>query len=216
MQKTCIILGAGGHTRVLIDCLQYSEDVTIFGILDPNPDIKGRNIFTIPIIGNDELLDSLRSQGVNYFVIGLGGTGNNMPRIKLYNLALKYGLKPLTVRHPSAIISTRATIGEGSQLLPGCIINTAANIGINCIINSGAIIEHDCIIGNHVHIATGAKLASTVQVGEGAHIGAGSTIRQLIKIGEYSVIGAGAVVVKDVQPRTTVVGIPASLLQKEK
>lgn len=215
MRKTCIILGAGGHTRVLIDCLQLSEDVDIFGILDPNPDLTGKTIFDFPILGNDEMLAGLIKKGVNFFVIGVGGVGNNTPRIKLYDLALSHGLKPLTVIHPSAIISSRATIGEGSQLLPGCIVNAGAKVGFNCILNSGSIVEHDCNISDHVHIATGAKLTSTVQVGEGAHIGAGATIRQGIKIGEFSIIGAGATVVKDVQPHTTVVGVPASLLDRQ-
>ena len=216
MRKTCIILGAGGHTRVLIDCLQLSEDVDIFGILDPNPDLAGKAIFDIPVLGNDELLAEMRNKGVNFFVVGVGGIGNNTPRIMLYDLALNHGLKPLTVIHPSAIISKRATIGEGSQLLPGSILNAGAKIGINCILNSGSIVEHDCNIGNHVHIATGAKLTSTVQVGDGAHIGAGATIRQGIRVGEYSIIGAGATVVKDVQPHTTVVGVPASRIGQVK
>lgn len=216
MQKTCIILGAGGHARVLIDCLQHSKEVAIFGILDPNPDLIGSTIFDVPILGNDGLLTEMMAKGVEYFVLGVGGAGNNHPRIRLFNQALRYGLKPLTVTHPSAIISRWATIGDGSQLLPGCIVNAAVRIGMNCIINSGSIVEHDCTIGDHVHIATGAKLASTVQVGEGAHIGAGSTIRQLIKVGEYAVIGAGAVVVKDVPANTVVAGVPATLLKQVK
>lgn len=214
MQKTCIILGAGGHARVLIDCLQHSKEVAIFGILDPNQDLIGSTIFDIPVIGSDELLAEMTDKGVEYFVVGVGGAGNNHPRIKLFNQALRYGLKPLTVTHPSAIISRWAIIGDGSQLLPGCIVNASARIGVNCIINSGSIVEHDCSIGDHVHIATGAKLASTVKVGEGAHIGAGSTIRQLIKIGKYAIIGAGAVVIDDVQANTVVAGVPATFLKQ--
>jgi sugar O-acyltransferase (sialic acid O-acetyltransferase NeuD family) len=214
MQKKVIILGAGGHARVILDCLQFIHDIEIVGILDSNIKLIGKNLFDVPIIGNDDLLSEMRTRDVDFFIVGVGGTGNNHPRIKLYDLAISHGLKPLIVRHPSAIISPRAIIGDGCQLFPGCIVNAQAQLGMNTIINSGAIVEHDCIIGNHVHIATGAKLASTVTVGDAAHIGAGATIRQKIKIGEFSVIGLGAAVVKDVPAYTTVVGVPARTLKK--
>ena len=207
-------MGAGGHTRVLIDCLQSSADVNIEGILDPNPALTGTNIYGILVLGNDEILSEMRAKGVDYFVVGVGGTSNNNPRKKLFELALKHGLRPLNVQHPTAIISARVVIGEGCQLLPGCIINAGAQLGMNTIVNSGAIVEHDCKIGDHVHIATGAKLTSTIQVGNGAHIGAGATIRQCIKIGENAIIGAGAVVIKNVPPNVTVIGIPARVLEK--
>jgi sugar O-acyltransferase (sialic acid O-acetyltransferase NeuD family) len=214
MKKTCIILGAGGHARVLIDCLQLSTAVNIEGILDPNPALTGTKIYGIPVLGNDELLSEMLARGIDYFVVGVGGTSNNNPRKKLFELALAHGLKPLNIQHPTAIISSKVIIGNGCQLLPGCIVNAGAQLGMNVIVNSGAIVEHDCTIGNHVHIATGAKLTSTIRVGDEAHIGAGATIRQCITIGEKAVIGAGAVVVKNVPANVTVIGIPAGVLKK--
>jgi sugar O-acyltransferase (sialic acid O-acetyltransferase NeuD family) len=216
MKNTCIILGAGGHTRVLLDCLLQTPNVEIAGILDPDPELIGKSLFEIPVLGNDDLLSSVKAKGVRFFVIGVGGTGNNRPRMKLFELAIKHDLIPLTVRHPNAIISNRSKVGVGCQLLPGCIVNAGTQLGFNTIVNSGAIVEHDCVIGNHVHIATGATLASSIHVGDGAHIGAGAIIRQCIQIGEYVIVGAGAVVVKDVPGHTTVIGVPAKEIQKGK
>lgn len=206
---SCVILGAGGHARVLMDCLHFDSNVTIAGILDPSRHLRGKYIHDVPVLGNDDLLGELLQRGISHFVIGLGGVGDNRPRKKLFETALGYGLVPLTVKHPTATISAAAAYGNGCQFLPGCIVNTDAVLGLNVIMNSGAIIEHDCIIGDHVHIATGAKIAGTVHVGIGAHIGAGATIRQCILIGEFAVVGAGSVVVKDVPPNTTVIGVPA-------
>jgi acetyltransferase-like isoleucine patch superfamily enzyme len=45
-------------------------------------------------------------------------------------------------------------------------------------------------------------------------VGAGAVIRQGIQIGDGAVVGAGAVVVKDVPPGVTVVGVPARVLVK--
>jgi UDP-perosamine 4-acetyltransferase len=209
----CVIVGGGGHARVLIDCLQLTHAAQIYGVLDHDRSRWGQMLLDVPIVGNDDLLAEMKTRGVDYFAIGLGGTGNNRPRQKLFELAQSHGLRPLTIKHPAAILSRWATIGEGCQCLAGSIVNAGAALGVNVIVNSGAIVEHDCTIGSHVHISTGAKLASTVQVGDGAHIGAGATIRQSITIGAGAIVGAGAVVVKDVAPWTIVAGVPARVLR---
>lgn len=205
----CIILGGGGHARVLIDCLRESGLVEIEGVLDADSSRRGQKILDVPVLGDDDLLGELAAGGVTHFVVGLGGVGDNGPRRRLFEMGCSCRLTPLTVRHPSAMVSRWARIGPGCQLLPGSIVNAGATLGKNVIVNSGAIVEHDCVIGDHVHIATGAKLASTVQAGAGAHVGAGATVKQSMRIGEGAIIGAGAVVVKDVEPGVVVVGVPA-------
>ena len=194
---------------MLIDCLLVAGGPSPYGILDRDASIWGRSLLGIPILGGDELLPRLIQSGVNHFAVGLGAIGDTRPRQRLFELGISYGLKPLCVIHPTAIISPHAVLGEGDQILPGSILNTGAVLGQNVIVNSGAIVEHDCQVNDHVHVATGARLASTVRVGAGAHIGAGAVIRQCITIGARAVIGAGAVVVKDVAPGSTVVGVPA-------
>jgi sugar O-acyltransferase (sialic acid O-acetyltransferase NeuD family) len=161
------------------------------------------------VLGSDRLLPELIAKGGDCFVVGVGATGDNRVRQRLFDLGLSYHLFPLTIVHSKAICSRWAKIGPGCQLLPGSIINTGATLGANIIVNSGAIVEHDCILSDHVHVATGAKLASTVRVGTAAHIGVGATVRQCISIGDGAIVGAGAVVVKDVEPYSVVVGVPA-------
>lgn len=213
MTERCIILGAGGHARVLIDCIQTSGAAEIHGILDPDQERWGLTMLEVKILGGDELMAGMIDEGVNFFVVGLGGTGDNTARRRLFEMGLSHGLKPFTVIHPTSIHSSSASIGAGSQLLAGSIINAGATIGKNVIINTGAVVEHDCRIEDHAHISTGAKLAGTVQVCTGAHIGIGAAVRQGIVIGQEAVVGAGAAVVKDVPPRTVVVGVPAKFLR---
>ncbi len=213
-QAACVILGGGGHARVLIDCLQLSGAAQIYGVLDPERERWGQTLQGVPLLGGDDLLAEMAGRGVEYFAIGLGGAGDNRPRQRLFDLALSFGLRPLNIQHPSAIVSPYASIGAGCQLLPGSIVNAGAQLGVNVIVNSGAIVEHDCVIEAHAHIATGAKLASTVWVAAGAHIGAGATVRQSISIGAGAIVGAGAVVVDDVPPDLIVVGVPARALRE--
>ena len=204
----CIILGGGGHARVLVDMLMLLDTFSLVGILDANRQRWGDELMGVPVLGGDEQIESIADQ-VDVFVVGLGGAGDNRPRQKLYTLGREHGLEPVTLIHPRAIVSRWANLGAGCQVLPAAVINANASLGQNVIINSGAIVEHDCVIGDHVHIATGAKLCSAVNVDQAAHIGAGATVRQLIRIGAESLVGAGAVVVTDVPPQARVFGVPA-------
>ncbi|MGD9151489.1 MAG: acetyltransferase [Desulfobacterales bacterium] len=212
----CIVLGAGGHASVLIDAIQCGNIARIHGILDPDSSKWGQDLLGVPILGDDHLLLELAGQGVTHFVIGVGAVGNNKPRERLYRLGCSHQLKPLTVVHPSAFCSEQATVGSGSQLLPGCIINARATLGCNVIVNSGAIVEHDCDVGDHVHIASGAIITSSVKVANLAHIGAGATVRQLVSVGEGALVGAGAVVVDNVPEHVVVGGVPARVLERNR
>lgn len=205
----CVIVGGGGHAKVLIEVLRASGAAEPCAILDRDARLWGSQVMCVRVRGGDELLPVLASEGIEAFVIGVGGTGDNGPRRRLFELAVSHGLSPLTVRHPSAMCSPSSEIGAGSMVFAGAIVNASAVIGRNVIVNTVAIVEHDCVISDHVHIATGARLASSVRIGVGAHIGAGATVRQCISIGESAIVGAGAAVVSDVRPHTTVVGVPA-------
>jgi UDP-perosamine 4-acetyltransferase len=208
---SCLILGGGGHSKVIVESFQSCGATESLGILDIDRSLWGKKVLGVPVLGGDELLAKLILQGTTHFVVGLGGVGDNTPRKILFDLAIKQGLIPINAVHNSANCSPSAKLGGGSVMLPASVVNAQALVGANVIINTGAIVEHDCIIADHVHVATGARLCSTVQVGEGAHIGAGATVRQGIKIGSHAIVGMGAVVVKNVEPNTTVVGIPARL-----
>lgn len=206
-------LGAGGHARVVIEILRMNSHHEPSGLLDRDRKLHGTTVLGIPVLGDDELLPVIRDEGVSHFFVGLGGSWDNRPRQRLFELGVKYGLKPVNAIHPKAVISSSAVIGAGVTIMAGAIINAGVKLGLNVIVNTGAIVEHDCIIGNHVHIATGARLASTVKVGVGAHVGVGATIRQCITIGDGAVVGAGAVAVKDVPANKVVVGVPARLFR---
>jgi UDP-perosamine 4-acetyltransferase len=213
----CAILGGGGHARVLIDSLLDNPQVKLWGILDRDKATWGSDIFGVKVIDGDESLPRLRQSGVTHFVVGLGAARDNEPRARLFRQAVAAGLAPLAVHHHAAVISKRARLGEGNQVLAGAIVNAGAETGLNVLLNTGSIIEHDCRLGDHVHVATGARLAGNVNVDADAFIGASATIRQGIQIGARAVVGAGAVVVADVEPGTVVVGVPArSMVSRER
>lgn len=183
-------------------------------VVDEDPALWGGKVLDAPVAGGDADLASWPDKGFPYFAVGVGGVGNNGPRRNLFELAVANGLEPMSVIHPSAIVSGWAAIGAGAQLLAGSIVNPDANLGKNVIVNSGAVIEHDCIIADHAHVATGARLAGNVRVGTGAHIGIGAVLKQGVTVGPGAIVGAGASVVEDVAEHVTVVGVPARPLKK--
>lgn len=212
--KSVIGLGAGGHAKVVIEALRLTGGHQIVGLLDPNQQLWHNGILGVPVLGDDGLLPDLFRQGVDLVFVGLGGAGDTRPRQRLYEHARTLGFGVIQTIHPQAVVSPSSESGDGLTVMARAVINADARLGENVIVNTGAIVEHDCTVGDHVHIATGAVLTSSVAVGDGAHIGAGATVRQCVTIGEGSIVGAGAVVVKDIEPWTIVVGVPARVLKR--
>ena len=60
---SCVILGGGGHARVLIDAFLASGGHGPVGILDQDPALWGKELLGVPVLGGDELLPQLVQQG---------------------------------------------------------------------------------------------------------------------------------------------------------
>ena len=208
-----ILIGGGGHAKAIIEIITMRKEYHIVGITDNNSGKKDNSISGIPIIGNDENLQTHFQKGVKQAFITLGSVADTRARIKLYKMLKEIGFELINVIHPSTIIADSLTMGSGNALMAGSIINAHTTLGSNCIINTGAIIEHDCIIEDHVHVATGAKLAGNVKVKEGAHVGIGAIVKQSITIGKRAIVGAGAVVLENIPDNVVCTGIPARVIK---
>lgn len=208
-----VLVGSGGHCKVIIDIINSTNQYEIIGITDVNVSIK--TIYDIPIIGDDSLLYDLYSKrGIKNAFICIGALGNLQIRQNLYKMLKKIGYNLPVLAHNSSIISKYANIEEGTAVMPGAIINPGVFVNRNCIINTAAVVEHDCIIGENTHISPNVSIAGGVNLGNNCHIGIGSSIIQNITIGDNVVIGAGSVVINDIENNSTAVGIPARVIKK--
>lgn len=209
-----VVIGAGGHARSVIDAARAAGTLELVAATDPTAGLAGATIDGIPIVGDDSMLKELRAGGVTAALNGLGGTSDNAPRARVYEMLAAYGFELPAIIHPSAVVSPAATVGPGSVVLAGGVLGPGARLGCNVIVNTGAIVEHDCQVGDHAHIATGARLGGAAVVGEGAHIGIGSCVLQGIHVGAHAIVGAGSVVLREVPAAVTVAGVPAALIQQ--
>src|SRR5271157_1617409 len=112
----CVIIGGGGHAKVLIDSLRRADYNFHFAILEKDRSLWGEELHGVPVLGDDSLLPELVDQGASRFVIGVGGVADTRPRRKLFEWASSYGLEPLTIIHPSSLASSWAKVGPGCQL----------------------------------------------------------------------------------------------------
>jgi sugar O-acyltransferase (sialic acid O-acetyltransferase NeuD family) len=200
--KPVIVLGAGGHAKVLIDVLKLCK-VQILGYTDPQ---KFEPILGIPSIGKDEEILNYNPNSIE-LVNGLGSIGDNRLRKALFSKFKEYGYVFRSVIHPAAIVASDVQLSEGVQIMAGAVVQPGCVIGHNTIINTRASIDHDCNIGNHVHIAPGATLCGHVIVEDDVHIGTGANVIQGIKIGNNSLIRAGSLVIHHIQPNKKVIGV---------
>jgi len=206
-QHPVIVLGAGGHAKVLIDVLRLL-DHEILGIADADARKLGAMHAGYRVIGGDDVIlqhDPARIRLVN----GIGSTDQPHARRRLFDEFKRRGYVFQTVAHPSAVIASDAVLEEGAQVMAGAVIQPGSRIGANAIVNTAASVDHDCMIGAHVHLAPGVILSGNVRVGDGTHIGTGACVIQGVAIGEGCVIGAGAAVLADIPAGTRAAGIPA-------
>lgn len=203
-QKVAII-GGGGHAAVLADAIRLAGHY-IVGCTAPNEqDVRA----DLPWLGSDEEFIAKNDPSSLWMVNGIGTVRAGGTRKSLFHKYEGAGYRFLTIVHPSATVSDKAILEDGSQIMAGAIVQAHAVVGKDAIINTKASVDHHACIGNHVHVAPGATVCGEVQIGESAFIGAGATIVQGIRIGQAVTVGAGAVVIADVAERLTVIGIPA-------
>lgn len=212
MKRTVLVIGAGGHAKVVIDALLAAGE-KVMGILDSDSSKIGTQILGVPVLGGDDLLASRPDLSAQSVVIanGLGSIRHPMRRAEVYLALRKQGYEFCTVKHPSAVIASDVTVGSGVQIMAGAVIQSGTRVGENVIINTRVGVDHDAQIGAHVHLAPGVTLSGGVSIGALTHIGTGANIIQGVRIGEGCLIGAGALVLKDIADGAFAFGAPAQV-----
>lgn len=210
LNNKLIILGSGGHSKVVIEIIKQNLQYEIVGLIDKN---VGDKTLDIPIIGNDNDLVGIYERGVKNAFVAIG---NNTVRRNLSILLKKIGFNLINVISKNAIVSGSAKLGNGILLMPASIINSSSQIDDGCIINTNSSIDHDCIIGKYTHIAPGCAIAGNVRIGNNCFLGVGSKVINGIEIQDETIIGAGSTIIENMEGYSTIVGTPGKIIKRKK
>ena len=206
-----VIVGAGGHGRVVLDILQQDRGIRVAGFIDSNKDLIGRRVDGVEVLGGMKDLPQLKGErDITGAIVAIGTNG--IRRAFAEELE-QMRITLINAIHPSAHIAANAGLGKNIVIAAGAQICAHCQIGDSVILNTGCIVDHESMIGTAAHICPGARLAGRVTVEAGAFVGIGATVIHCMRIGYEAIVGAGAVVIHDVEPLATVVGVPARVVR---
>lgn len=190
--NNAVIVGAGGHARVVISLLRECGQVPV-AILDAEEPEAGELIMGVPVLSaKTSLLEFSVNKQIDFYI----AIGDNDARLSWWKQLTSQGLSCPNLISPSAKIDIAASLGSGNVICANVFIGPEAIVGSNNIINTGAIIEHEVVIGSHSHFAPGSVIAGRVDISDVCFIGAGSTIIGKIKVSRGIILGAGGVMVR--------------------
>lgn len=205
-----VIIGAGGHGKVVLDIVRAAGKYEAAGFVDSSADRAGKMIGGLPIFGPANVLPKLWQRGIRAAVVAIG---DSRARQQYAALLREQRFELVNAIHPTAGISPTATLGRNIVVAAQAAVCTEARIDDSVILNTACVVDHECEVGEGSHICPGAHLAGRVRVGRSAWVGIGANVIQCLSIGDHATIGAGAAVIRDVPNYSTVVGVPARVIR---
>ena len=213
--ENILILGAGGHAKVIVDIVDLEGKYNLVGIIDQNLAEK-KPLLGYPLLGKEEDLPKLiKEHAIKGIIIAIG---DNFIRSKAAT-RIKENYPKLSFPsfiHPKTAIAKDTKVGEGTVIMAGVSVNPGSTLGNFCILNTNSILDHDSSMGDFSSLAPGVTVGGDCIIGSYSAIGIGATILHGIQIGEHSVIGAAALVNKRIPPYTVAYGLPAKEIRARK
>lgn len=214
MNKELLIYGAGGAGRELAFSLSLEKDPCVrwdvLGFIDDTPELQGKMINDLPILGG---FDWLATRGGNLVVCIVKD-----PKIKRQLVAK---IKKVSIIYFPRIIGPNNIVSSHIEWGEGCIVSTSFNwispnvkIGDFVFINCTTRVGHDVVIGNYTTVYSGLDISGGAEIGDDCIIGSGVTINPRIKIGNGAIIGAGSVVTKNIPEYVVAAGVPAKIIRQ--
>ena len=217
MTKEVIVIGIGGYSANLVDTMR-DENAAVgrevwrpVGFLDDEPSRRGGSYYGLPVLGG---LHEAGRFGDAFFINAIGSTKSATLKPQLIGRTGVPLDRFVTLRHPSAYVSSSATLGPGTAIAQHCVVMANAVVGMHVKTLPLATISYGATIGDYSTIAGGAVVASDVRIGRCVYVGANAAIRECITIGDDVVLGMGAMVAQDIPSGTVAVGIPARPIER--
>ncbi len=211
LEKVFGLFGTGGFGREIIEFSRnhfHCSEIKFIDDNEVNNDVNG-----FEVLSRAQFL-SLPVEK-KFFNVSIA---DSKKREEITNFFISNACEPIELFSSSSILNDNTFIEEGSVRCDYTIISPNVHIGKYFHANRFSQIAHDCKIGSYVTFAPQVNCNGNVHVHDYVYVGTGAIIKNGTKdkplvIGEGSIIGMGAVVIKDVEPYTTVVGNPARTIE---
>lgn len=177
----------------------------LHGFIDDRASLRGSEILNLPVLGGREWLESDDARAMKVVVT----IGDPASRRRVVEQLLAMGVRFATLIHPTAVVTPWVAFGEGTVVLANCTFTADIDVGRHVVFNPGCTVAHDVAVEDYVYVSPGVDLAGKVVLEDSCYLGTGATVIPGCRVGSRSVVGAGAVVVQDIPPDVTVVGVPA-------
>jgi acetyltransferase EpsM len=210
--KVVIIGGRGNGTVIastIEDCMNAGQEIECAGFLND----EEKYINNYPVLGPINAISWQQLPDEFRFIYAMSNVKQASER---YDLLSKLEIpehKFANVIHPSAVVSTKATIGRGIVLMPFTLVGPDVVLGNHSQMFAQSFVGHDTVVEEMVFIANNASVGGRVLIKKGAHIGSNSSIIERIEIGRFAIVGIGSVVLRNVEDYQVVVGNPARTIR---
>lgn len=199
-----LLIAASGLAREVVATIGNSRRV--LGILDDDAMLAGASIGGVSVLGP---VSSAADHPSACFLVCVG---NGSIRRQIVERLRRLGVGPgryATIVDSSVRVPAGCQIGAGSILLAHAVLTTSVSVGRHVVVMPNATLTHDDVVEDFVTICAGVTLGGTVRIQEAAYLGMNAAIRENVVVGAGSTVGMGSVVLEDVRPGATVVGVPA-------
>jgi sugar O-acyltransferase (sialic acid O-acetyltransferase NeuD family) len=197
--SSLLIIGAGGHGRVVADAALAQGCWTELRATDRDDRhhdtqlLQGIQIVPMP--------EATATPCAVHVAIGLAAFREAE--------AKKLALPLATVAHPRATASPYARIGDGSFLGASSVLAPGSRLGTCVIVNHGAVIDHDAQVGDFSHVGALVSVGGFARIGDRVLLGAGAKVLSRVEVGNDVTVEPGAVVSDDILEPGVYAGIPA-------
>jgi sugar O-acyltransferase (sialic acid O-acetyltransferase NeuD family) len=210
-----VIVGAGGHGRERADVVDAVNAVSgrlvwdLKGFIDDgHPDLSLLERRGERFLGTSEALANLAGYA---FVAGVGSPQGRRSAAAVAEAA---GLEAVALVHPSSVMGRDVVAAPGLVVCAFVSVTTHVTLGSHVHLNRSSTVGHDVVIGDFVTLNPGSVVSGNVTLEDDVTLGTHAAVIQGLRVGVGSVVGAGAVVVRDIPPGVTAVGVPARPLAK--
>ena len=213
MSRGLLILGAGGNSLGIVDAIEAvasGGSHKVAGFLDDLPENRGRRVLGYPVLGT---IEDAHKYPDYLLVNGISSVASFRKREAIVARCKSARERFATVIHPSAVVSPRATLGQGCVVLANSVVCPEAVLEDHVLILQGSTVNHHTCVEAHATLSAGVTLLGYVGIGRSAFVGGGASVAPYVKIGAGALVGMGSVVIRDVERGSVVAGNPARPLR---